>query len=242
MPDRGRRLGAPSERACWRGVVYFASQSMEKLSGSTSASTPPGCAVAPPSGLLLGSASRGRHVSGDEAAWLSVPIRCARARGASLPASRAGQRGGLEPAGGQGSRLGALLPRALGARQGGALDPRRELHGLVLVERLREGRADHLGVPGGRLSVDGRGDAGVRAARLPAGSFVLLVSVLAAAAEVPVRAREPAGDVSRGAGAAGRPGRRLGGDRRGSRRRCGCTAASGARAGSCGPPGTRSWS
>ena len=43
--------------------------------------------------------------------------------------------------------------------------------------------------------VDGRGDAGVRAPRLPARGFVLVVHVLAAAAEVPVRARQPAGDV-----------------------------------------------
>ena len=45
----------------------------------------------------------------------------------------------------------------------------------------------------------GAGDAGVRAARLPARGVVLLVHVLAAAAEVPVRARQPAGDVPRGA-------------------------------------------
>ena len=89
--------------------------------------------------------------------------------------------------------------------------------------------------------VDGRGDAGVRAARLPARGVVLLVHVLAAAAEVPVRAREPAGDVPRGPGAARRPGGGMGGDRRRSREGCGCTRASAARAGSCAPRGMRRW-
>jgi Respiratory nitrate reductase alpha N-terminal len=64
-----------------------------------------------------------------------------------------------------------------------------QLHGFVLVERLRQRRADHVGVAGGRLSLDRAGDAGVRAARVSAGRVVLLVRVFAAAAQVPVRAR-----------------------------------------------------
>ena len=48
----------------------------------------------------------------------------------------------------------------------------------------------------------------------PRGRVVLVVHVLAAAAEVPVRARQPARDVPRGAGPAGRSGRCVGGDRR----------------------------
>lgn len=38
---------------------------------------------------------------------------------------------------------GRLLSRPLGTRQGGALHARRELHRLVLVEDLRQGRRDH---------------------------------------------------------------------------------------------------
>ena len=79
--------------------------------------------------------------------------------------------------------------RPVGARQGRALDARRQLHRLVLLERVRQGRDRDLGVAGGGLPLDGRGHARVRAAGLSTGSVVLLVSVLAAAAEVPVRPR-----------------------------------------------------
>ena len=76
---------------------------------------------------------------------------------------------------------------------------------------VKEG-IDHVGVPGGGLSLDGSGDAGVRAAGLPARGVVLVVHVFAAAAELSVCAGEPDRDVPRGAGAARRsrstPGRR----------------------------------
>ena len=62
----------------------------------------------------------------------------------------------------------------------------------------------------------GAGHARVRAAGLSTGSVVLLVSVLAAAAEVPVRPREPASDVPGGASAARRSRRSVDRDRRGS--------------------------
>ena len=60
----------------------------------------------------------------------------------------------------------------------------------------------------------GPGPARPRAARLPARRLVLLVHVLAGAAEAPVRARQPARALARGARAARRPGRGVGGDRR----------------------------
>ena len=41
--------------------------------------------------------------------------------------------------------LGRCLPQPLGPRQDRALHPRRELHGLLLVEDLRQGRHRHLG-------------------------------------------------------------------------------------------------
>ena len=44
-----------------------------------------------------------------------------------------------------------LLPRPVEPRQGRALHPRRELHRLVLVEGLRQGRDHHLGDPADRL-------------------------------------------------------------------------------------------
>ena len=41
---------------------------------------------------------------------------------------------------------------------------------VLLVERLRQGRADHLGVPGGRLSLDRARDARLRARGCPRGA------------------------------------------------------------------------
>ena len=46
-----------------------------------------------------------------------------------------------------------LLPGPLEPRQGRPLHPRRELHRLVLVEGLRQGRDHHLGDPADRLPV-----------------------------------------------------------------------------------------
>ena len=46
-----------------------------------------------------------------------------------------------------------LLPGPVEPRQGGALHPRRELHRLLLVEGLRQGRDHHLGDPADRLPV-----------------------------------------------------------------------------------------
>ena len=88
--------------------------------------------------------------------------------------------------------MGVRVPRSLAPRQGRALHPRRELHGLVLVERVRQGRPDHLGEPGRRLPADGPGAPEPRAARVPARRVVLLVHVLARPAQAPVHAREPA--------------------------------------------------
>ncbi len=53
------------------------------------------------------------------------------------------------------TRVGVLLPRPLAARQGGALDPRRELHRVLLVEGVCQGRHHHLGDAADRLSVEG---------------------------------------------------------------------------------------
>ena len=46
-----------------------------------------------------------------------------------------------------------LLPGPLEPRQGGALHPRGELHRLLLVEGVRQGRHHHLGDPADRLPV-----------------------------------------------------------------------------------------
>src|SRR5262249_16766846 len=73
-------------------------------------------------------------------------------------------------------------------------------------ERLRQGRADHLGGAGRRLPLDRARHARLRAARMPPRRVVLLVHVLAAAREVPVRARLAARALPRGPRAARRPG------------------------------------
>jgi hypothetical protein len=46
----------------------------------------------------------------------------------------------VEPVGREGPGLGALVSGALGARQGGALDARGELHRFLFVAGVREGR------------------------------------------------------------------------------------------------------
>ena len=49
------------------------------------------------------------------------------------------------------TRVGGALPRPLAPRQGRAHDARRQLHRLVLVEGVRQGRARHLGDAADRL-------------------------------------------------------------------------------------------
>ncbi len=75
--------------------------------------------------------------------------------------------------------LGGRLPQALAARQDRALHPRRELHRLVLVEDLRQGRHRHLGDAADRLSAHPPGPAEPRAARLCARRQLFLVPLLA---------------------------------------------------------------
>src|SRR6266581_4756414 len=99
---------------------------------------------------------------------------------------------------------GQLLPGPLELRQGGPVHPRRELHGLVLVEGVRQGRDHHLGGAADGLPVGGSRPAGLRAARLPAGGRVLLVHVLAHPGQVPLRPRRAAGGVPGGQGEARR--------------------------------------
>ena len=126
-----------------------------------------------------------------------------------------GLRGQARPV--QGGRSGRrrVLPGPVEPRQGRALDPRRELHRLVLVEGLRQGRDHHLGGAADRLPVDRRRPPGVRAPRLPARRRVLLVHLLADPGALPLRPRRAAGDVPRGEGAQhGDPVARVGLDRR----------------------------
>ncbi len=52
----------------------------------------------------------------------------------------------------RGPLLGGRLPETLAARQDRAFDARRELHGFLLVEGLRQGRYRHVGNPADRLS------------------------------------------------------------------------------------------
>ncbi len=101
----------------------------------------------------------------------------------------------------------------LAARPRRPLHPRRQLHRLLLVEDPRQGRARHLGDAADRLPLQRPRHARLRAPRLPPRRLLLLVPVLAAAAQVPVRPRRPARAVPRGEGAARRPGRGLGRDR-----------------------------
>ncbi len=122
----------------------------------------------------------------------------------------------MECAAAQRARVGALLPRALAARQGRSLDPRGQLHGLLLVEDPRQGRHRRVGDAADRLSDERARRPRVRAARLPAGRLVQLVPILADPRALPVRPRRPARALPRGPRPPWRGLRRgLGVDRRG---------------------------
>ena len=95
--------------------------------------------------------------------------------------------------------LGRRLPRALGARQDRAQHPRRELHGLLLLEDLRQGRHRHLGNPADRLPAHPLGHAQPRAARLRPRRQLQLVPVQRQPREVPDGARPPAQGLARSA-------------------------------------------
>ena len=77
-----------------------------------------------------------------------------------------------------------LLPGALAARQDRALDPWRELHRLVQLEDLRQGRDHHLGDAADRLPPHAAGSPQPRAARLFAGRELLLVHLQRQPAEI----------------------------------------------------------
>ena len=109
------------------------------------------------------------------------------------------------------SRRRRLLPGPVEPRQGRPFHARGELHGVVLVEGLRQGRDHHLGDAADRLPVGRAGFAGVRAAGLPARCGVLLVHLLAHPGALPVRARRAGGDVPGGEGPPRRSGGGLGG-------------------------------
>ena len=115
----------------------------------------------------------------------------------------------------RGPTLGGRLPQALAARQDRALDARRQLHRLVLLEDLRQGRHRHLGDAADRLSAHAARAAEPRAARLLARRELLLVSLFRQPREISAGALAPAQAVARGARDA-HAGRRLGVDRRGS--------------------------
>ena len=95
--------------------------------------------------------------------------------------------------------LGRRLPQPLGARQDRAQHPRRELHRLLLLEDLRQGRHRHLGNPADRLPAHALGHAQPRAARLRARRQLQLVPVQRQPREVPDGARPPARSVWRDA-------------------------------------------
>ena len=135
--------------------------------------------------------------------------------------------------------LGGRLPQALAARQDRALHARGQLHRLVLVEDLRQGRHRHLGDAADRLSAHAARPAQPRAARLLARRELQLVPLLRQPREVSAGALAAAEAVARGARDM-TPGGGLGVDRRGPGEARGVHAGSAASAASCARPGTRS--
>ena len=131
---------------------------------------------------------------------------------------------------------GRLLPRPLASRQGRALDARRQLHRLVLVEGLRQGRARHLGDAGRRTTrPTGRTCPNTSRAAAPAARRSPGTSTRRSASAIRMCAAA-CSDVPGGARAHRRPGRCLGGDRRGPREGA-AYKSSAARADSCAPLG-----
>ena len=110
--------------------------------------------------------------------------------------------------------LGRRLPEALGCRQNRPLHARRELHRLVLLEDLRQGRDRDLGDAADRLSAHPARPAEPRAARLSPRRELQLVSLLRHAHQISARARATDPPLARGAGDDD-PGRRLEIDRAG---------------------------
>ena len=102
----------------------------------------------------------------------------------------------------------------MAARQGGALHPRRQLHRLVQLENLCQGRHRHLGDAIHRLPPHPPRPAQPRAARLQPRRQLQLVPVQRRAPEIPVSARPPAESLAQGAranAAGGRVARHRGG-------------------------------
>ena len=124
---------------------------------------------------------------------LHAAPRRGRHRGAAadppLPAAGRGVRRPAHAAPDRRPRRRHLLPGPLEPRQGRPLHARRQLHRLVLVEGLRQGRDHHLGGPADRLPVGRAGPARVRAPRLPPRRRVLLVHLLAHPRALPLRPR-----------------------------------------------------
>ena len=95
--------------------------------------------------------------------------------------------------------LGRRLPQALAARQDRALDAWRELHRLVLLEDLRQGRNRHLGNAADRLSTHACRFAEPRAAWLRAWRQLFLVPLFRQPGEISARPLAPAQVVARSA-------------------------------------------
>ncbi len=103
-------------------------------------------------------------------------------------------------------RLGGGLPVALGARQDRALHPWRQLHRLLLLENLRQGRDRDMGDAADRLPAHAPRPAQPRAARLLPWRVLFLVPLQREPAEIPDDAQAPGHAVARGEGAVRRSG------------------------------------
>ena len=139
----------------------------------------------------------------------------------------------------RGPALGGRLSQALAARQDRALHARRQLHRLVLVEDLRQGRHRHLGDAADRLPAHAPRPAQPRAARLLARRQLQLVPLFRQPREISAGALAALEAVARGArhcASRWRPGP----PSSRTRRSAPPTPGSAGSAASCARPGTRS--
>src|SRR5699024_722630 len=112
---------------------------------------------------------------------------------------------------------GRVLPGALASRPRGPLHARGELHRVVLLESVRQGRNHHLGNPSDRLPFDRAGHPRVRTTGVPTRSIVLLVHVLPHPDSLPLHPWPTAAVVAGGTSGPRRSGRGMERHRLGSR-------------------------
>ncbi len=153
-------------------------------------SVPPGCG-----GSIAGDACRFRREPMSAREFLSTlrHFRCSQTNECNHESSLARGWGEVRR---RRAGMGGPLPATVAVRQGGPLDPRGQLHGLLLLECLCEGRDHRVGNPEGGLPEGGSGPPGVRAPGVPARRHLFVVRLQPHPREAPLCALGATPDVA----------------------------------------------